>query len=52
MTPAESVEDHWVFDEGRIFANRTGSETNMCFYWKNEAVMERDGFFDDAMEVH
>jgi hypothetical protein len=24
----------------------------VCFNWKNEAVMEGDGLFDDAVEVH
>lgn len=52
MAPAKAVEGDWVFDEDSVFANRTGSETDMCFYWKNEAVMERDGFFDDTVEVH
>lgn len=52
MTPAEPVEGNWVLDEGSIFANRTGSETDVSFYWENEAIMERDWFFDDAVEAH
>lgn len=52
MTPAKAVEGYWVLDEGSVFANRTGSETDVCFYWEDEAIMERDGFFDDAVEVH